>query len=500
MTDILNRTPSETIPHRRELFIRGDWVVSESELDAIPVVNPSTEEVIATVVDGDARDTARAIAAARTAFDEGPWPRLRPKERAKALLRLAESIEGRKDEIVDLLVREAGSPVAFAEAMQFRLGLTHFVDMAERVVAGHEPVRGTPPVLGSRVGQGVVIEEPAGVAALITAFNYPFHLALMKIGPALGAGCTAVLKPSELTPLVGLIFGELAAEVDLPPGVLNVVSGGVASGVELTSSPHVDVVSFTGSDDVGRRVMQQAAGTFKKVVLELGGKSAGIVFADADLDAAAQSVVLHMTLHAGQGCSLQTRTLVERSVHDELVERVRAILGGMKIGDTADPTSVLGPLISARQRDRVERCVQSGIDEGGTVAFGGGRPSDLARGYFVEPTLFVDCRNDMTIAQEEIFGPVGTVIPFDTVDDAIAIANDSRFGLSAGIWTRDSLKGYQVAERLRTGEVLINGGTGGVDTFGPSGGYKQSGLGREFGEYGFAEYLELKKVAWPVIS
>jgi aldehyde dehydrogenase (NAD+) len=500
VTDILVRRASETIPHRNDMYIGGDWVVSESELDAISVVNPATEDVIATVADADARDTARAIAAARTAFDEGPWPRLRPRDRAKALLKLAEAIERRKDDIVDLLVREAGSPVAFASTLQFRLGLTHFVDMAERVVAGHEPVRGTPPVLGSRVGQGVVIEEPAGVAALITAFNYPFHLALMKIGPALGAGCTAVLKPSELTPLVGLIFGELATEADLPPGVLNVVSGSMASGVELSTSPDVDVVSFTGSVDVGRRVMQQAAGTIKRVVLELGGKSAGIVFADADLDAAAQSVVLHMTLHAGQGCSLQTRTLVERSVHDELVARVRAVLGGLKIGDTADPSSVLGPLISSRQRDRVERYVQLGIDEGGTVAFGGGRPRDLDRGYYVEPTLFVGCRNDMTIAQEEIFGPVGTVIPFDAVDDAVAIANDSRYGLSAGIWTRDSRKGYEVAQRLRAGQVLINGGPDGIDTFSPYGGYKQSGLGREFGEYGLSEYLELKNVAWPVIS
>jgi len=500
MTDTLITSASESVLHRNDVYIGGEWVPSESALDDITVVNPATEDVIATVADGGAHDAARAIDAARRAFDEGPWPRLRPKDRAKALLKLAEVIERRQDDIVDLLVREAGSPLAFASTLQFRLGLTHFVDMADRVVAGHETVRGTPPVLGGRVGQGVVIEEPAGVAALITAYNYPFHLALMKIGPALGAGCTAVLKPSELTPLLGLIFGELATEADLPPGVLNVVSGGLESGVELTSSPDVDVVSFTGSDDVGRRVMQQAAGTIKRVVLELGGKSAGIVFADADLDAAAQSVVLHMTLHAGQGCSLQTRTLVERSVHDELVERVRAILGGLKIGDTADPTSMLGPLISARQRDRVEQFVQSGIDEGGTVAFGGGRPRDPQRGYYVEPTLFVGCRNDMTIAQQEIFGPVGTVIPFDTVDDAVAIANDSRYGLSAGIWTRDSLKAYGVAERLRTGQVVINGGPDGIDTFSPYGGYKQSGLGREFGEYGLSEYLELKNVAWPVIS
>lgn len=491
---------SARVTHYGDSFIGGEWVASISERAPLPVLNPANEEVIATVADADARDTAKAIAAARTAFDEGPWPRMRPKERARALLRVAEAAERRKDEIVDLLVREAGSPISSAELMQFRLCMTHFIDMAERVVAGHEPVRGTTPVLSDRVGQGVVIEEPAGVAALITAFNFPFHLALMKLGPALGAGCTTVMKPSELTPLVGLMFGKLATDADLPAGVLNVVAGGVECGTELSTHPDVDLVSFTGSVAVGAAVMRQAAATIKKVVLELGGKSAGIVFADADLDAAAQSVVAQMTIHSGQACVLQTRTLVEGTVHDELVERVEAILGTLTVGDTSDPSSTLGPLISERQRDRVEGYVQSGVDEGARIAFGGGRPRGLDRGYFVDPTLFVNCRNDMKIAQEEIFGPVGAVIPFDSVDEAVAIANDSKYGLGAGVWTRDSLKGYDVARRLRTGQVLINGGTGGIDTFGPYGGYKRSGLGREFGEFGFSEYLELKNVAWPVIS
>ncbi|MFV2179815.1 aldehyde dehydrogenase family protein [Actinomadura sp. LOL_016] len=483
-------------PH---LFIGGAWVESQGSAEPLHVVDPATEEIIAEVVRADRKDTVRAIEAARTAFDEGPWPRLRPRERAATLLRMAEIIERRKAEFVDLLIREAGSPRAMAEPVQFGICLEHFVDLAERVVSKFEPIRGIPPVVGQGVGQGVVMDEPAGVASLITAFNFPHHLNLMKLGPALGAGCTTVLKPSELTPLVSLLLGEVAEEAGLPPGVLNIVPGDAEAGAEMTTHPAVDLVSFTGSSAVGKSISRQAADTVKRVVLELGGKSAGIVFADADLDAAAQNVVMNMTLHSGQACVLNTRTLVESSVHDELVERVIGILAAIKVGDPSDESTMMGPLISARQRDRVEGYIRSGIEQGGHIAVGGGRPEGLDKGFYIEPTLFTGCSNDMTIAQEEIFGPVGTVIPFRDQDEAVRLANDTRYGLGAGVWTRDPLKAYEVAQRMRAGAVMVNGGPAGNNTFGPYGGYKESGLGREFGEFGFSEYLESKSIAWPAI-
>ncbi|MGW5971583.1 aldehyde dehydrogenase family protein [Streptomyces sp. NPDC055186] len=485
---------------KSKYYIGGEWVEAQEAGEPLKVINPATEEVIAHVARAGRKDTARAIEAARDAFDEGPWPRLKPRERAAHLLRMAEIMERRKPEILDLLVREAGSPRAMAEPLQFRLCMEHFADMAERVVAGHEPIRAIPPVVGHKVGQGVVMEEAAGVASLITAFNFPFHLNLMKLGPSLGAGCTVVLKPSELTPLVGLILGEIADEAGLPPGVLNIVTGDAEAGTELSSHPAVDVVSFTGSGRVGKLILKQAADTVKKVVLELGGKSAGIVFADADLDAAAQSVVMNMTLHSGQACVLQTRTLVEESVHDELVEKVCALLAGIKVGDPSDATTMMGPVISAMQRDRVENHIRSGSTEGARPAFGGGRPAGLDKGFYIEPTLFVDARNGMTIAQEEIFGPVGTVIPFRDQDEAVRLANDTEYGLGAGVWSRDPVKAYGVARQMRAGSVDVNGGTGGNNTFGPYGGFKQSGLGREFGEFAFAEFLETKSIGWPAIS
>jgi acyl-CoA reductase-like NAD-dependent aldehyde dehydrogenase len=297
-----------------------------------------------------------------------------------------------------------------------------------------------------------------------------------------------------------LVIGEIAEAAGLPPGVLNVVTGDIEAGRELTTNPLVDLVSFTGSDAVGRMVYGQAASTIKKVVLELGGKSANIVCEDADLDKVLQDVLFGMTVHAGQGCSLLTRTLVHSSRHDELVEKITAALQFVKVGDPAEPGTMMGPLISEAQRDKVEKLIRTGEEEGARVAFGGGRPSGLDKGYFVEPTLFTGVDNAMTIAQTEFFGPVGVVIPFDDDDDAVRLANDSRYGLAASVWAADPARAYEIAKRLQAGSVAVNGGGGGVTPHAAFGGYKQSGLGREWGEHGLSEYLQTKTVSWGVAA
>jgi acyl-CoA reductase-like NAD-dependent aldehyde dehydrogenase len=335
-----------------------------------------------------------------------------------------------------------------------------------------------------------------GVASLITPYNLPITLNLFKVGPALAAGCTVILKPSPYTPLEALILGEVADEADLPPGVLNIVTGDVDAGLQLTTNPNVDMVSFTGSDTVGRKIAAQAASSVKKVVLELGGKSANILCDDTDLDRALMDVVQNFTFHCGQGCGLLTRVLVHESLHDELVGRIEAVLDSIVVGDGADPRVTMGPLISEAQRHKVESLIRAGRDEGATLAYGGGRPDGLSKGYFVEPTLFVNVDNAMTIAQREFFGPVGVVIPFRSDEEAIELANASDYGLCGGVWSSDPARAYGIAQRVRTGMVSINGGEGFGSPNTPFGGYKQSGLGREWGAAGLSEYLQHKSVVW----
>jgi acyl-CoA reductase-like NAD-dependent aldehyde dehydrogenase len=482
-----------------ELYIDGVWRASSSG-ETLQVEDPSTQQVVATVAEASVDDAEAAIVAARRAFDEGPWGRSTPQERTEVLRRFADALEAREEDFVQAVVAEAGCTVQLARTAQVKVPLIHFRDMVDRILPTFSFSRPQPPTFGVGIGQGVVVREPAGVVSAITAFNWPFFLNVSKIAPALAAGCTVVLRPSPLTPLSALLLGQVADEAGLPPGVLNIVTGGVDVATLLTTHPAVDVVSFTGSDNVGRQVMAQAAGGVKKTLLELGGKSANIVLDDADLARVAPHAVVNFTRHTGQGCACFTRVLVHESRHDELVERMLAILGDLKVGDPHDAGTDMGPLITEAQRQRVERYVALGREEGATVAFGGGRPAGLDTGYYVEPTLFTDVKNSMRIAQEEVFGPVGVVIPFSSDDEAVAIANDSPFGLSGAVWAKDPVRAYRVASALRTGMVHLNGGGGGVNPYGPFGGYKISGVGREFGEAALEEYLETKTINWAAAS
>ncbi|MFD5625609.1 aldehyde dehydrogenase family protein [Streptomyces sp. NPDC127072] len=480
-----------------QLYIDGRRTDGESDA-RIVVRNPATEETVAEVPQSSLMDVRRAIAAARRAFDEGPWPRLRPAERASVLLRMAQELERRLPELVAVNMAEAGSVRSLAESLQTRVPLAHLRDMAERVIpafAWERPMEHTvAPGIG--ISQGVLRREAFGVCALIPAYNFPFFLSMMKVIPALAAGCTVVLKPAPATPLESLLLGDFADAAGLPPGVLNIVTGDAEAGRELTTDPRVDLVSFTGSDAVGRMVHAQAAASLKKVVLELGGKSANIVRADGDLDGAVRSAFAGITTHAGQGCSLLTRTIVHESVHDDFVERLRSALASVEVGDPANESTTMGPLISEAQRDKVEKLIRVGEEEGARVVCGGGRPAGLDRGHFVEPTLFVGVDNAMTIARTEFFGPVGVVIPFRSDDEAVRIANDSPYGLSGAVWSADTVTAYDIATRVRAGGVTINGGSAGVNPRAAFGGYKQSGLGREWGEFGLDEYLQTKSVSW----
>jgi len=480
-----------------QLYIDGRRTDGRSDA-RIQVCNPATEETVVEVPDSSPADVRQAVEAARRAFDEGPWPRMRPAERATILLRMAEEMERRLPELVAVNIAEAGSVRALAETLQTRVPVAHLRDMAERVMPAFAWERPMDPTIAPGIGisQGVLRREAFGVCALISAYNFPFFLSMMKVIPALAAGCTAVLKPAPSTPLESLLIGDFADVAGLPPGVLNIVTGDVEAGRELTTHPMVDLVSFTGSDTVGRMVYAQAAASLKKVVLELGGKSANIVRADGDLGGAVRSALSGITTHAGQGCSLLTRTLVHESVHDELVDRLGAALALVRVGDPADAATTMGPLISEAQRDKVEKLIRVGEEEGARLVHGGRRPAGLDRGYFVEPTLFAGVDNAMTIARTEFFGPVGVVIPFRTDEEAVRIANDSPYGLAGAVWSADTVAAYDMASRIRAGGVTINGGSAGVNPRAAFGGYKQSGLGREWGEFGLEEYLQTKTVSW----
>ncbi|RSZ63958.1 aldehyde dehydrogenase family protein [Corynebacterium hylobatis] len=477
------------------LYINGEWI-SPTGRELIEVDNPATEEIIARVVEATESDVDAAVSAARASHDDGRWSALSPKERQKVLIRFAEIMDERKAELVEIDIAECGSVGWFADVGQVGGAIAHLRSTIE-AMDRFEWEKSSPIHFGNGIGQGQVVRESYGVAALVSAYNFPLWLNMTKLAPALAAGCSVVLKPASTTPLEGLILAEIGEQAGIPQGVINVITGGRIPTQALTTHPGVDLVSFTGSDAVGAQIYQQAAASIKKVVLELGGKSPNIVFEDADLDAVATQVVTHTIIQAGQGCSLLMRTLVHRSRHDELVEKVAAGLAAIKVGDPTAADTQMGPLISEAQRQKVEELIASGVEAGATLVTGGRRPEGLGKGYYIEPTLFANVDNSSRIAQEEFFGPVNVIIPFDTDDEAVELANDSIYGLSGAVNTPDTIRAYNIARRLRTGAVVINGGGGAFpDISMPFGGYKASGIGREYGEWGIEEYLQTKSIGW----
>jgi aldehyde dehydrogenase (NAD+) len=481
-----------------EQYIGGAWMPSTSQ-ETAAVTNPATERSIGAVPAGTVEDMGAAIAAARTAFDEGLSPRMSRKERSAHLARLRDALAARHDDILALIVAEGGTVPAIAEAVHWAGGMAHLdfcVDLAARDLDETMPLSFAPrPGRAPMLGTEVVVRRPVGVVGAITPYNFPFYLNVCKIAPALAMGNTIVVKPSPLTPLQALLFGDIADEIGLPPGVLNIVNGAADSGMALVRDPRVDLISFTGSDAVGSAIMADAAPTLKRLVLELGGKSAAIVRADADPAAAAAAVFALNMSHCGQGCELTTRHLVHRSIRDEYIAALAEQAAKVRIGDPADPSTTLGPLISAAQRERVERFVASGRADGATLVTGGKRP-DITPGFYYEPTVFVGVDNSWEIAQREIFGPVAVVIDFDTDDEAVAIANDSDYGLAGGIITRDTGAAYQMALGMNTGRVRINGGNGVMSVHSPMGGWKRSGIGVEHGVLGALEFTLTQTISF----
>ncbi|MGH2938814.1 MAG: aldehyde dehydrogenase family protein [Solirubrobacterales bacterium] len=482
------------------LFIGGEWTEPEGGA-TIPVINPATEEAFTTAPQASANDAAAAIVAARKAFDDGPWGRSTPRERAGSIRRLGEALERRRAGIAELMVDEAGIVSAQADSLNVGPAIEMCYDMADRLLPTFSFSEPVAPYFGpslsgaTQLSQGVTLREPVGVASLITPFNGPIFVSFMKLAPALAAGCTVVLKPSPYTPLEILALGDLVQEAGFPDGVVNVITGDLDASVEMTTNPAVDIVSFTGSDIVGRKVMEQASHDLKRVVLELGGKSANIIFADADTDRIAADVVANMTFNTGQGCMLLTRTLVEESIYDEVVAKAIAMLDHIKVGDPAQPDTFMGPLIRESARTRIEGMINDAQEEGATLAYGGGRPDGLSRGFFLNPTLFTGVDNSMAIAQREVFGPVQTVIPFKDENDAVRIANDSPYGLNGSVFSADIERAFRVAQRVRTGRMNINSQTVGHPDA-PFGGYKHSGMGRENGLVGISEFVNSKFVSW----
>lgn len=480
----------------RRMLIDGQLVEAESGA-TFDNINPATEEVLGVVADGSVGDMRRAIAAARRAFDETDWSTNRAL-RKRCLIQLHDAIVAEQELLREEIIAEVGSPRAVTYAAQVDMPLADALLYPARMIDEFPWDRdmGKSTMMGINSGRAVW-KEPMGVIGAIVPWNYPFEVTINKIAQILATGNTTVLKPAPDTPWNATRLGRLVAEkTDIPAGVFNVVtSSDHLVGEELTLSPDVDMISFTGSTVTGKRIMEKGAATLKRVFLELGGKSAMIVLDDADFQTVVPSGAM-VCMHAGQGCAMQTRMLLPRARYDEGVELLTAAMKQIPYGDPQDMSNLMGPVISEKQMNRVLGLIAKGVEEGGKLVLGGGRAKQFDKGWFVEPTVFSDVDNSMTIAQEEIFGPVIVVIPYDDDDDAVRIANESQYGLSGSVFSASEDRADAVARRLRTGSISVNGGVWyGADM--PYGGYKSSGIGRQNGIEGFEQYLETKIVAWP---
>jgi acyl-CoA reductase-like NAD-dependent aldehyde dehydrogenase len=464
-----------------ELYLNGQWQPSAGR-NKIEVLSASTEEVIGSIPEGTPEDVDRAAAAARSAFDA--WSETSRDERAAWLDKLSAALKERTEQIARTIAMEVGSPISMATAVQAGLPVNVTASYAQILREAK---------LEHEIGNSLVVREAVGVVGAITPWNYPLHQIMAKVAPALAAGCTVVLKPSEIAPLNALILAETCLAIGLPAGVLNIVTGyGPVVGEAIARHPGIDMVSFTGSVRAGKRVAALAAETIKRVTLELGGKSACVILDDAPFEKAIASGARNAMFNSGQTCSAWTRMLVPRARQQDAIDIAAKAIGGLALGDPLDAATKLGPLISATQRERVEGYIAKGKKEGARLVKGGARPA-FAKGYYVEPTIFADVKSPMTIAQEEIFGPVLSILPYDSEDEAVRIANDTIYGLAGGVWSGNAERALRVARRMRTGQVDVNGGR--YNLLAPFGGYKQSGIGREMGMYGLEEYLQVKSIA-----